>query len=151
LTTKVINNLDEQPSTEDSKSAIETAGINENYEKALKSIRNNAEQIREIDQSLAVASHEVVDELVKVLQLNNRILRLANLEGMEVTVYPKGFAIIKDIDGNVEPKPLAELEPPFLYAVLKQLIPKLKESLDEKKHSNESLLEELTKTHESLV
>ncbi len=152
MTTRAINNEVDQHTVDDAELAAGTVGIDKDYERALKGIRNDVEQIREIDQSLAVVSRETVDELINVLQLNNKVLRLENFaEGREILIYPKGLVLIRDIDGDIEPKPLVDLEPPFLYAILKQLIPKLKESLDDKKRADQNLLEELAKVRESLV
>jgi len=144
--------MNEQSSADDVLLAVGTMRIEEDYVKTLEGIKNDVEQIHEIDQSLTVVSRDIVDEMMKVLQLNNEVLQLENFtESKEVIIYPKGIILIRSIDGDIEPRTLVDLEPPLLYAVLKQLIPKLKESLDDKKRSNENLLAELTKTHESIV
>ena len=140
--------------------AAETT-VKEKYEGDIKSIRNDFEQISEINQSLSIVSHDIVEELTKILQLNGRVIRLENFdEDTEVDVYPKGLVIIRRekkieapaiVNEEVEPRPLADLEPPFLYAILRHLIPKLKESLDDRKRYGEKLLDELTRTRETLV
>lgn len=131
--------------------AEESTAVNEDTLKALKKIRNNIEQIREIDQSQVAVSREIVNETMKIFQLNNRVIRLADFDGREIVIHPKGFALILSKDGNMEPKQLNDLEPAFLHMILKQLIPKLKESLDERKKSDQNLLEDLIKIRESLV
>ena len=142
----------EEKSPVDNAQLAEAIGIDENYVKALKGIINDVEQIREIGQSLAVVSREIVDELIRVLQLNNRTLRLENLaEDGEVVVHPKGFVLIRDEEGDIEPRLMIDLEPAFLQAILRQLIPKLKASLDDRKRSDEGLLGDLIKIRDPLV
>jgi len=136
--------------------AVKDVGNEENYVKTLKGIMDDVEQIHEISQSLNAVSREIVEELIKVLQVNNKVLRLENFEGgKEVVVHPKGFVLIRDKirdkDENTEPRLLTDLEPPLLHAILKKLIPKLKASLDDRKQSKESLLEELIRIRDSFV
>lgn len=97
-------------------------------------------------------SHEIVDELIRVLQLNNRTIQLESFaKGGKIIIHPKGFVLIRDKDGDIEPRLLVDLEPLLLHAILKRLIPKLKASLDDRKRSDESLLDELTKMRDFLV
>lgn len=132
--------------------AVENLETDEGYVKALKGIRNDIEQIHEIGQSLTVVSREIADELIKVLQLNNRPLKLEDFdEDRDIVVHPRGFVLIQDGEGDVEPRLLVDLEPALLHAVLRRLIPALKESLDKRKRKDEGLLEELIKTRDPLV
>lgn len=152
MTTRTTyDNTDGHSSTDELRPVAEAAEATERYEKSLKSIRNNIEQLHEINQSISAISQEIVDEITKVLQLNNTILQLEGLEDFEATVYPNGLALIRGADGKNDLRSLSDFRPAFLCEVLKQLIPKLKESLDDRKREGENLLGELTKTHESLV
>lgn len=151
MSAEVIAKMGE-PSPADNVQFTEAIGINEDYPRALKDIRNDVEQIHEIGQSLAVVSREIVDELIRVLQLNNRALRLENFtEGREIIIHPKGFVLIREKEGDIEPRLLIDLEPAFLHTILKRLIPKLKDSLDDRKRSDEGLLEKLIKIRDPLV
>ena len=81
---------------------------------------------------MTVVSHEIVEEIIKILQLNNKVIQLENFtEDIGVVVYQNGLIQIRNIDGNTELKLLANLEPFFLSNVLKQLIPKLKGRMKE--------------------
>ena len=138
-------------SESDMRSAAEGMGMDKSDIEAIKDLRNDVEQIHEISQSLATVSHEIVDEIVKLLQLNNKPLLLENSEGKEIVVYPTGLIQIRDEDGDIGPRPLSDLEPFSLSSILKQLIPKLKTSLDNKKQLDEGLLENLIKIRDTLV
>jgi hypothetical protein len=159
--------LHESPAVKKEKSALERMETSESIKKeksvsermetsesdidALKDIRNDAEQIREIGQSLTTVSREIVNDLTKVLRLSNRTLQLDDFDSQEIVVHPDGFVLIKDKNGNIKPRTLIDLEPPFFHAILKQLLPKLKVSLDETKQSEEHMLEELSKIREHLT
>jgi hypothetical protein len=151
LTTETSSKLHESPDVKKEKSAFERTEDDESYIDALRDVRNNTEQIREIGQSLATVSREIANELTKLLKLINRTLQLDDFDSQEIVVHPDGFVLMKDKDGNVKPRTLVDLEPPFLHAILKQLLPKLKVGLDETKKSGEDLLEELSKIHEHLA
>jgi hypothetical protein len=151
LIAETSSRLHESPSTKKEKSAFEKIEINESHIDVLRDIRNDTQQIREIGQSLTTVSREIADELTKVLKLSNRTLQLDDFDGQEIVVHPDGFILMKDNDGNIKPRTLIDLEPPFLYAILKQLLPKLKVSLDEMKRSGEDMLEEFSKIHEHLT
>jgi hypothetical protein len=151
LMTEASSKLHESPVVKKEKSASERMEKDESHVDALRDIRNNIEQIREIGQSLTTVSREIANELTKVLKMSNRTLQLDDFDSQEIVVHPDGFVLMKDKDGNVKPRTLIDLEPPFLHAILKQLLPKLKVSLDETKQAGEDLLEELSKMHEHLT
>jgi len=152
LTAEAIAKIDKPFAEGKARFTTETRETDEDCIKTLKEVANNVEQIREIDQSLSVVAREVVDELMKTLQLNNRTLRLEScVEDREVIIYPKGFVLTQDDDGNIEPKLLIDLEPALLYAILRKLIPELRDSLEEKKRTDEELLERLIKIRDPLV
>lgn len=152
MTAEAITKMDKSASIEKARFDTESTETDEDDIKTLKEVANNLEQIREIDQSLSVVVREIVDELAKALQLNDRILRLENcVEDKEILIHPKGFALIQDKEGNIEPRLLIDLEPKFLYAILKRLIPELRDSLEDKKRLDEELLERFIKIREPLV
>jgi len=59
--------------------------------------------------------------------------------------------VIRDERGVIEPSLLTNLEPQVLHSILKKLILILKDHLDEKRRSDESLLEELIKVRDSVT
>ncbi len=152
MTTKVTSSIDEPLA--DSAFQMRTLA-SEDCAKTLKDIRNNVEQLSEIRQSLTSVSRELVEELMKIIQLNNKPLslqlELENLGDKEITVHPKGFVLIRGRSGEDEPKLLADLEPSLLHAVLVQLLPKLRDSLDGRKQSDEALLGQLIEIRESMM
>ncbi|MFH0896676.1 MAG: hypothetical protein V1850_01325 [Candidatus Bathyarchaeota archaeon] len=149
---ETTSKMDEMPSIDREKSASGSLEIAKSHIEALTGIRNNAEQIQEIGQSLTAVSHEIIDELTKILKLNNRALQLGNLaDAEEIVIHPNGFIMIKYKDGESEPRQLNDLEPLFLQAVLRQLLPKLKASLDDRKRAGEVMLEEFSKIRDNLV
>ena len=118
---------------------------------SLKEMRNTVDQIQEINQSLGAIGREIVEELNKILKMNNKPFTLENFNGREAVVHPNSFILIQDKEGNVSPRQLNDLEPLVLFSVLKELIPKLKSSLDVKKQLDESLMENLSKIRDLLV
>jgi hypothetical protein len=151
LITETSSKPHESPVIKKEKSSLEKTENDESPIDALRDIRNNTEQIREIGQSLATMSREIANGLTKVLKLSNRTLQLDDFDGQEIDVHPDGFILIREKDGNVTPRPLVDLEPPFLHAIIKQLLPKLKVGLDEVKQEEEHMLDELSKVHENLA
>lgn len=144
--------MDESPTAESFQPTFKDTGIDESCIKTLKDIGNDVEQIGEIRQSLNVISREIISEVTKVLQLNNRPLQLGNFtEGEEVDIHPNGFVLIRDEEGDIQIRLLTDLEPSLLHAILKRLIPKLKASLDERKQAGEDLLEDLIKVRDTLI
>ena len=147
---KATANTPESSPIDDAPLPVESMEIDESHFETLKDIRNNVEQIHEISQSLTAVSHEIVDELAKFLQINNRPLRLENFNEKEVVVHPNGFVLIQNKDGDTEPRLLNDVEPALLQSILKQLIPKLRDSLDDRKKSDEGLLEKLIRVRDSI-
>ena len=150
LIAKATANTPESPLIDDTPSPVESMENDESYFESFKDIRNNVEQIHEISQSLTAVSHEIVDELKKFLQINNRPLRLENFNEKEVVVHPNGFVLMQNKDGDTEPRLLNDVEPALLQSILKQLIPKLRDSLDDRKKSDEGLLEKLIRVRDSI-
>lgn len=95
-------------------------------------------------------SREVAEQITKLLKVNNKAIKLENVEGKEISLDPNGVAIISDKDGHVKTRLLVNFEPTTLCLLLDRLIPELKENLNNKKQTDEDILEKLKKMREAL-
>lgn len=122
-----------------------------NYMDDIKAIRNDVEQINELDQSLAVNCQDLAEEVTKILKINDKTLMIDVSERVKVTVTPNGYVLLKVGDHPPKPSPLAKLSPKLMDKTLKKLMPKLRESLKEQRRSREELATDLTRIRESLA
>jgi len=139
--------------TEDDTEIIEKTSGEEDeidYLKDLKAIRNDVEQINELNQSLVRNCRDLAEEVIKILKLVRKTLVVEVSEKAEMAVDPNGYMLLKAGDSPVKPLPLAELPPELMGRVLKKLMPKLRESLKEQRQAKEELASDLARIRESL-
>jgi hypothetical protein len=118
---------------------------------SIRIVRNEAEQIKELDQHLADTCHEIIDELSKILILvDEQIVLSDSLDDKNENILdPKGILLQKNSDGEISPIQLYKLNPLHLLSFLEEFIPKLRIVLNNKKRSKESLSENLVQILDS--
>lgn len=119
---------------------------------SIRIVRNEAEQIKELDQHLTDTCHEIIDELSKILILVDEQIVLDDSlnDNNENILDPKGILIQKNSDGEISPIQLYKLNPLHLLSFLEEFIPKLRTVLNNKKRSKENLSENLVQILDSL-
>lgn len=119
---------------------------------SLRRMRNDAEQIMELDQYLASTSREIVGELAKILGLIDRRITVRNptVEDGNVLLDSRGILIWDSGGGEMETLQLVELSPQELLTLLGELIPKMGEMVSDQKRRKEILSDSLIQILDSL-
>ena len=135
---------------ENTKVLQESEEAETDYLEDITAIRNDVEQINELDQTLVASCKDLAEEVTKVLKLIDKTLTIDVSKKTKMTVTPNGYVLIKSEDESPKPSPLSELSPGLMNETLKRLIPKLRESLDEQRRKREELASDLARIRESL-
>ena len=137
---------------EETNEALEEASeeVATNYIEDVKAIRNDVEQIGELDQTLTASCKDLAEEVMKILRLIDKTLVIEVSKKMRMTVTPNGYVLLKSDDEAPRPAPLSELSPKLMDITMRKLMPKLRESLKEQRRKREELASDLARIRESL-